>query len=124
MDTELKQLLATDKSFSDLSKEKGAAEAFSRYLVKDATMLPNNGTPIVGIAAIYKSMSLGKNEVLTWEPKGGDVSKIADMGYTWGIFNLSLANGKIETGKYLNVWRKQYDGSWKVEVDMGNNNPA
>jgi ketosteroid isomerase-like protein len=25
-----------------------------------------------------------------------------------------------ETGKYVTVWKKQKDGSWKVALDMGN----
>jgi ketosteroid isomerase-like protein len=28
------------------------------------------------------------------------------------------------TGKYLNVWKKQPDGSWKVLVDIGNEDPV
>lgn len=120
---ELQLLLATDKEFSDMSKEKGAAEAFAAYVTEDAIMLPNNGNPLTGIAAIYKSMSLGKNESLVWDPQGGKVSESSDMGYTWGIYTLSLETGKSVTGKYLNVWVKQ-NGTWKVEVDMGNNNPT
>jgi len=33
-------------------------------------------------------------------------------------------NKKITShGKYLNVWLRQSDGTWKVRVDMGNKNP-
>jgi ketosteroid isomerase-like protein len=48
------------------------------------------------------------------------------MGYTWGIYSLSVQDdsGEIHTqnGKYLNVWKKDSQGNWRVIVDMGNQN--
>ena len=29
----------------------------------------------------------------------------------------------ISHGKYLNIWKKQDYGSWRLIVDMGNNSP-
>ena len=49
------------------------------------------------------------------------------MGYTWGEYTLMF---KAETGdtvknygKYLDIWKKMDDGSWKVSLDMGNKSP-
>ena len=53
-----------------------------------------------------------------------EVAKAGDMAYTWGMFNFtyqdSTGTEKTSYGKYLNVWKKQEDGTWKVVVDMGN----
>ena len=64
---------------------------------------------------------------LNWIPQHSEVSVSADMGWTWGKyeFNSKDKSGNTITrkGKYLNVWTKQPDGSWKVKVDMGNVEP-
>lgn len=123
MDNQLNLLLETDRAFSLLSKEKGAATAFSRFLTKDAIMLPHNQNPVFGIKEICKAMDSGGKEVLTWEPQGGKIDLAGNMEFTWGFYTVKLENGKEVYGKYLNVWIKQPDSSWKVLVDMGNGNP-
>ena len=50
-----------------------------------------------------------------------------DLGYTYGNFVFKSKNKDgptVHYGKYMSVWRKQKDGSWKVVVDMGNSSPA
>jgi len=118
----LETLLAVDVDFSLLSEKIGPASAFKEYLSKDSIMLPNNQNPIVGIVNISKSMELGADEKMTWQPKGGMVDSIGEMGYTWGEYTLVLENKKEIKGKYLNVWNK-IDNKWKVIADIGNNSP-
>jgi ketosteroid isomerase-like protein len=64
---------------------------------------------------------------LNWSPKHAEVSNSAELGYTWGTYILTFldesGNEQKSYGKYLNIWKKQKDGSWKVAVDMGNANP-
>ncbi len=123
MSKETEELLAADRAFSRLSQEKGASHAFAQYLVKDAIMLPNNQNPVTGVEAISQAMQTDEKEVLTWEPQTAIVARSGDLGYTWGMYTITLENGKEIKGKYLNIWRKQSDGKWKVAVDMGNSNP-
>ncbi len=123
MGKSLQKLINTDKAFSELSVKTGAARAFSQFLVKNALMLPQNKQPVLGIKKIYKSMSKsGPKDVLSWRPEGGKIAKSGDLGYTWGLYSLQLTNGTKIEGKYLNIWVRQKDGSWKVEIDMGNTN--
>ena len=123
---ELEGLLQTDREFAERSREFGPAEAFYAYLADDALQLPNGGNPIRSAEAIRDSMSGGNNDLL-WEPETGEVSSSGDFGYTWGnyeaIFKDDEGNETVSRGKYLNVWRKDSEGSWKVVVDIGNKNP-
>lgn len=124
MNSSIEELISADIAFSNLSVEKGAAYAFRQFLTENAIMLPQNKKPIHGIFDIFKSMNNpSSKEVLSWKSQGGKVSNSQDLGYTWGIYLLQLPGGKKIEGKYLNIWVKQTDGSWKVEVDMGNTNP-
>ncbi len=118
-------LMETDVAFANASIEKGAAEAFRMYLTEDALQLPMGNPAIEGRESIYTSMSKSTTEyTLAWKPERAEVSRATDMGWTWGIYTMTWydENGQEQSrdGKYLNIWRKMEDGSWKVVVDMGN----
>ncbi len=118
--------MRADAAFSALSVERGAAEAFRQYLADDATEIQNGGDFVHGKAAIAGGLvpSAGKSFTLRWEPVQADASSSGDLGITYGRFTLEVSGGdappKKHTGKYMTVWRRQADGSWKVSVDMGN----
>ncbi len=127
--TEKSLLLQTDRDFSKKSVESGAAEAFKIFLTEDALELPAGSHPVFGRNSIYQGMKPGQESyVLEWEPQDGEVAQSGDLGYTWGFYTVTSKTDNGETvkshGKYLNVWKKQADGSWKVAVDMGNKSPA
>jgi hypothetical protein len=88
---ELAQLMQADREFSAFSVENGAAEAFKKYLMEDALQLPDGQNPIHGRDKIYAEMLLaGTDYTLSWEPRQGEVSSSGDMGYTWGVYVLSV----------------------------------
>ena len=127
MTAEQKQLMDIDREFSNASLRIGAPKAFHQYLADDALELPAGGSPLRGRDAIRDNMSEGPAFVLEWEPEEAVVSRSGDLGYTWGRYEIHTENpdGDRQTGygKYLTVWRKEADGSWKAIVDMGNANP-
>jgi len=47
-----------------------------------------------------------------------EVASSADLGYAIGFY--TLGNPPIDRGKYVEVWKKQADGSWKAIVDTFN----
>jgi ketosteroid isomerase-like protein len=119
-------LLKTDVEFARASVEKGVAAAFAIYLADDAMQMPVGANPIFGKKDILAGM--GSGYVLTWEPKKAEVAKSGDLGWTWGTYELRTMDGEgkpiVRYGKYVNVWRRQKDGTWKVILDMGNASPA
>jgi ketosteroid isomerase-like protein/predicted enzyme related to lactoylglutathione lyase len=127
IENEQEALFQTDLEFAQTSVEKGAAEAFYQYLTDDALQLPNNAEPVVGRDKIRESMKKAPEALLTWKPKKAEVAQSGDLGYTWGTYEVKTQNPNgeenIRYGKYLNIWKKQADGKWKVAVDMGNSSP-
>lgn len=120
-------LLKTDREFAQASVDHGVVEAFKMYLTEDAIQLPQNSQPHFGKQAIAEAMSADAQMTLTWQPQKAEVAKSGDLGYTWGTYEVKVPNpdGGERTGygKYLNIWKKQPDDSWKVVVDMGNQSP-
>ena len=127
MEAERKILLDTDYEFARTSIKKGPSAAFYLYLADNAMQLPEGSLPIYGKNAIYETMK-GDHYDLLWTPVKADVASSGDLGWTLGKFVVVVRNSDgTETkmyGKYLNVWRKQADGKWKVIVDMGNASPS
>jgi ketosteroid isomerase-like protein len=119
------QLLETDRAFSRMSAAQGMTAAFMAYVAEDATMLPIYQDMVRGRNAIRELMADGSEGVtLTWQPVQAEVTASGEMGYTIGVSEVTrtLPDGKPETrrGKYLTIWRRQSDGSWKWTVDIGN----
>ena len=61
---------------------------------------------------------------LSWQLTKAEASRGGDLGYTVGTYVLTLHDPKGEPvtdrGKYVTVWKKQADGSWKVAADIFN----
>ena len=61
---------------------------------------------------------------ISWHPDRVEVAKSGELAYTSGAYQMSFAgpDGKTvpDTGKYVTVWKKQPDGSWKVMLDIFN----
>jgi ketosteroid isomerase-like protein len=123
------KLLQTDIEFAKLSSDSGAAYAFKSYLAGDALMLPAGSYPVMGLDSIFASMSKSDGTYkLLWDPQKAEVAKSGELGWTWGKYTMSYLDEKgMEVnsyGKYLNIWKLNSEGNWKVLVDMGNKSPG
>lgn len=127
VEPEWKKLLDTDFEFARTSVKKGPSAAFYLYLADNAMQLPEGSLPIYGRTAIYETMK-GDYYDLLWTPVKAEVANSGELGWTWGKFIVTVREADGSTtnsyGKYLNIWRKQPDGKWKVIVDMGNESPS
>jgi ketosteroid isomerase-like protein len=64
---------------------------------------------------------------LTWKPVKIEVAASSDLAYSLGTWQLKgkdpKGNDVTQTGKYITVWKKQKDGSWKAVADTGTVDP-
>jgi ketosteroid isomerase-like protein len=56
---------------------------------------------------------------LSWQPMNAEISKSGDLGFTYGVYELSIKDS-VYKGTYVSIWKKQNDGSWKFVLDSGN----
>ena len=118
-------LFQLEADFAQAVADHGHA-AFVTYFAEDGVELDDGGgiTPRQGIA---KQPAWPEGTSLAWTPVKADMAASGDLGYTYGnyIFKSKNKEGKTVAsyGKYMSVWKKQKDGSWKVAVDMGNASP-
>jgi ketosteroid isomerase-like protein len=118
-------LFKLEADFAKAVAEHGHA-AFVSYFAEDGVELDDGGD-IATRTDIGKQPAWPEGTSLSWTPVRGDMAASGDLGYTYGnyIFKSKNKEGKIVSsyGKYMSVWKKQKDGSWKVAVDMGNSSP-
>jgi ketosteroid isomerase-like protein len=126
-DSETLRQLEAD--FMKAAAERGS-QGYMSYYAQDAAELPNGADVLQGKENIAKTMNFldDKNNHLTWTPVYADMAASGDLGYTYGTieFRSKDKDGKptVEYGKYVSIWKKQKDGSWKVVMDMGNSSPS
>ena len=96
------------------------------FYSEDAILLPPNTPMAADRQAIRESWAelLGAGASLSWQPTKAEVSRSGDLAYVAGTYTSSFKDpqGKpaTENGKYVEVWKKQSDGKWKVVVDTYN----
>lgn len=124
-------LLDTDREWSRLAGESRDVERIIAFWSDDAEVIPP-GAPIVrGKAAIreFVSQSLAiPGFRISWRPENASLSADGTLAYTTGSNSMTVpaADGKLTTieGRYITVWRRGADGSWKCVIDIWNSGPA
>lgn len=107
----------------------GGGKAFVDWFADDAVALNNGQAATLGRAAIAAQAQWDPKEYqLTWTPQGAQMGPSNDMGFTWGHYEgrSKDKNGQpvVISGRYMTVWKKMADGSWKVAMDASANEPA
>jgi len=124
-------LLQRDKDWSAAAHAGTDVERIVAYWADDARIYPPNMPIVEGKAAIraFVTGSLGvPGFSISWEPLEAVVSSDGRYGYTTGTNSVTApdARGKLATtpGRYVTVWRKEPDGSWRCVIDFWNGAPA
>jgi ketosteroid isomerase-like protein len=117
-----------DRAFDRATSER-RLEGWVEFFAEDGAMLRPGGT-VTGRAAIREHMSPVLRDpsfTLRWGPTRSDVGAAGDLGYTVGRYEARRLDKKggsaARTGTYLTIWKKQVDGSWKVVLDTGVEDP-
>jgi ketosteroid isomerase-like protein len=100
------------------------------YYADDAIVLPPNApaaTTKEAIKGVWKDMVTNAGYAGGWTATRVEVAQSGDLAYLSGTYDMTLndAKGKPvkDRGKYVEVWKKQADGSWKTVADIWNSDP-
>jgi len=102
------------------------------YFAEDASGLYPGAGILNGKAAIKVAMGpyfADPNFSLTFQSTRAMASKGGDMVYSQGTYTMTVTDPKTkkpmtDKGKYLTVYTKQADGSWKAVADTFNSDSA
>jgi ketosteroid isomerase-like protein len=117
------EIMQADRDFNKATQEK-RAEGWLSYFALDEAAVPD--PPTAGREAIrarYEKTFSNPDFTLTWEPIKAEVFPAGNVGYTTGKYVARFKNkeGRMmeSRGRYITVWRKQDDGTWKIVTDTG-----
>jgi ketosteroid isomerase-like protein len=122
-------LMQADRDFAAATGERGV-EGWVSYFAPDGAMVTSGRGEVEGHEAIRDIMApvlADSAPRLLWEPVHAEVGHGGDLGYTIGRSQRvarDSAETLLGTGNYLTVWRRQADGTWKVERDIGTYTPV
>ena len=127
-DADAKAIRQTEADWLQAWVAKDADKAASFYADDASVFL--SGMPVVtgkaNVLALLKTLMADKSFSITWPPSDKVVvSKSGDLAYTQGSLTLTYTDPKTkkavsEKGKYVEVYMKQADGSWKAVADIYN----
>lgn len=121
------ELVEADRAFAE-SVERNRLAGFISGFATNGRMVAG-GEAFVGAEGIRRerlAVFADTSFHLAWDPAFAAVSNSGDLGYTVGTYESSRRVDEeqvVNRGTYLTVWRRQEDGSWKVEANIGNPAP-
>jgi ketosteroid isomerase-like protein len=124
LESERDALMAVDKALFESHED---IDAFLSFVADGAHFMPF-GAPLAqgdAIRTTWEGLISMPGFGLEWQATGAEVAASGDIGYTIGTFELTAeqdGTAMLTKGKYVTIWHKQADGSWKLQVDCFNAN--
>lgn len=119
-------LLAVDRDFAERVEKQGF-RVMEDFYDEDAVYMPSFAPTVEGREKIldsYRPYFDSTTMKLTWTPVRAEVSRARDMGWTTGTYVFTRQDDKgntiVRNGRYVTIWKKQRDGTWKAALDSGN----
>jgi ketosteroid isomerase-like protein len=128
-DTRAADEAAVRKADSDwaAAAQSKQVDTWVAFYTDDAVVLPPNDNAATTKDAVRKAvgglLALPALSV-NWQTAKVETARSGDLAYSQGTYQLSFKDPKgkpvSDHGKYVEVWKKQTDGSWKCVVDTWN----
>nr|WP_299342843.1 nuclear transport factor 2 family protein [Allomuricauda sp.] len=106
------ELIEVDAFFGTISATENLKNAYDRFLAEDTRLLRNGSIPF----ATPEEVNMLVNDATqkpTFELVDADVSKIGDMGYTFGFTDLEGLRRP-----YLHIWKFKKFTGWRLALEM------
>ena len=110
--------------------EAGQAKDLDRWVsfyTDDALLFPPNGPLVTGkeaIRAVGSEWLSTPGFAISWQTTKVEVSRSGDLAYSHGTaettVNDAQGNPVTTRDKWVLVWKKQADGTWKCVAEIGN----
>lgn len=126
-DTKIEQALRDlDAQWSKAAVAKDLDKTVSYYATDAVVMPPNapSATTKEAIRSAWKEMLTSPGAAISWQTTRVVVATSGDLACVSGTYEETIADASGKTvkdnGKYVEIFKKQTDGTWKVIVDIWN----
>jgi ketosteroid isomerase-like protein len=126
MEKEKNELLEADRAWAAAASSNNIEQTL-HFWTDDAVIYFPGQPAVSGKAEIRKFITRNRSNPafsLSWTPQEAVAAESGELGYTRGIFQVSLPGPQAaiinRSGNYLCIWRKQDDGSWQCSMEISN----
>jgi ketosteroid isomerase-like protein len=113
-----KELLDREKLFLSYWEKSPSSSTFTSFLVPDARIQLNGHLPTSNSDTI--NMLIAKlDKKLTWKSIRAGAASSGDLGFTYGLLQISSAPEVIK-GHYVRIWKRPPGADWKIVLEMMN----
>jgi uncharacterized protein (TIGR02246 family) len=106
------------------------AEKFASFYAEDGVLMLEQAPDAQGMAALQQDtagMMSDPNFALSFAADKVEVARSGDLAYDIGSYALTMSDPEGEpvttNGRYVDVWKKDASGRWKVAVDAPVSDP-
>lgn len=118
------QLLAADRAWAETPPD---PEAFAAFFAAGGRLFPP-GAPLAegqeAILEVMRPLFASPGYALAWKATAADIAASGDLGFTFGTFEEKgqdeAGSLTLVVGKYVTVWRRGDDRTWRVVADIFN----
>lgn len=120
---------AANAKFVDALTRGDTAVMWANY-ADDAVVMPAGNATMSGKSAVTQGMAAMMSQISIANPKftTTDVVVSGDVAVESGTYEMTITpkGGKPinDKGRYITVWKRQADGSWKIIRDINNSQTA
>jgi ketosteroid isomerase-like protein len=113
----LEPVFRAEQAFARQADQQGIRAAFFAWLTEDARVF----TPRMVSAKAQYGPEPGDPGHLAWYPEAMGMAASGGLAWSLGPWTYAVKKGGpvLVNGHFLSIWRKQADGRWKVEADIG-----
>jgi len=123
-----RSLLDADGAFAALSVAQDLSRAFSTYAAGLVMSFGRDFSFLLGKQEVIDFYRSKPGQILSWTPLFAGSTESGDLGFTVGtaVDTVRSPDGKVERSpmKYLTLWARQADGSWRFVADGGSATPG
>jgi ketosteroid isomerase-like protein len=125
-ETDVNSLRAAQQAAIEAFASKNPDRMVSAYSADATLMFPNS--PILqgeNLRAAIKALAADPNFSIRFTTDKAEVAKSGELGYTRGTYTMTMSDPSTkkplrEKGKYVTIYARQGDGSWKMIEDIDN----
>jgi len=114
----VRDIVSAEGRFSGAARRAGLAAVMAGWTTEDLRFNREGHAPAEGRDASRGAVAADSTGV-AWNPLGSGASRSGDLGYTYGV-RLRHLGATPDSSVYLNVWRRERDGKWRVSLMVDN----
>jgi uncharacterized protein (TIGR02246 family) len=125
-ETDVRSLRAAQEAAIEAFESKNADHMVSAYSADASLMFPNS--PILqgeDLRTAIRALAADPNFSIRFSTDKVEVAKSGEVGYTRGTYTMTMSDPSTkktlrEKGKYVTIYARQADGSWRMIEDINN----